>query len=270
MDVIHDIAELSPYTGCAFVPTMGALHTGHQSLIQQAVASGHPTLVSIFINPAQFAPHEDLDGYPRTLEQDLDMVRAQGVAGVFVPSVQTIYPADQVAPPIPLPGVATDPGLEDAYRPHFFGGVCGVVARLFDLVKPAQSYFGEKDWQQLRVIDAMAEANPDRWPSLQIIGVPTVREPGGLALSSRNVYLSPEDRSRARAISLALAAARGLEPGPAAQAMMEILNESRLVVDYAVVRDAMTLRAPQHGRPMRALIAASLGRIRLIDNSGLG
>jgi pantoate--beta-alanine ligase len=270
MDVIYDITELSPYTGGAFVPTMGALHAGHRSLIHQAVASGYPTLVSIFVNPAQFAPHEDLDDYPRTLERDLDMVRAIGVAAVFVPSAETIYPVDQLAPSMPLPVVATTPGLEDAHRPHFFGGVCGVVTRLFDLTKPVQSYFGEKDWQQLCVIDAMVRANPDRWPSLQVIGVPTVREQDGLAMSSRNVHLSADDRIRALALSRALTAARGLEPGSAETAMQEILHDSDLAVDYAVVRDAVTLTSPQEDRPNRALIAASLGTIRLIDNSDVG
>ena len=270
MDVIHDISDLPPYVGGAFVPTMGALHAGHQSLIHEAVASGRPALVSIFVNPTQFAPHEDFDAYPSTLEHDLDMVRAAGVAAVFVPSVEAIYPTDALTPSVPLPAVATEPGLEDTHRPHFFAGVCGVVARLLDLTMPSMSYFGEKDWQQLRVIDAMVRANADRWASLRVIGVPTVREHGGIAMSSRNVYLSPEDRTRALAISRALEAARGLGRAAAELVMQEILHDSELAIDYAVVRDAMTLGPPQQDRPTRALIAASIGHIRLIDNCDVG
>jgi pantoate--beta-alanine ligase len=266
MQVITDTADIHSFTGAAFVPTMGALHEGHRVLIREAAASGLPALVSIFVNPMQFAPHEDLDSYPRTLEQDLDAIREDGGAAVFVPSVETIYPPNETLWSPPLPTVATEPKLEDAHRPHFFGGVCAVVARLFDLTRPAVSFFGEKDWQQLKVIEAMASAHIDRWGAMQIVGVPTVREQGGLAMSSRNVYLSPEDRTRALAISRALEAARGLGRAAAELVMQEILHDSDLAIDYAVVRDAMTLGPPQQDRPTRALIAASIGRIRLIDN----
>ncbi|MDP7087195.1 MAG: pantoate--beta-alanine ligase [Phycisphaerales bacterium] len=270
MHVITDITDLRPFTGAAFVPTMGALHEGHRVLIREAAASGLPVLVSIFVNPMQFAPHEDLDSYPRTLEQDLDAIREDGGAAVFVPSVETIYPPNETLWSPPLPTVATEPKLEDAHRPHFFGGVCAVVARLFDLTRPAVSFFGEKDWQQLKVIEAMASAHTDRWGAMQIVGVPTVREPDGLALSSRNVHLSDEDRRRGLSLCRALRAANDLSDAAAESAMMEILLDSDLVVDYAVVRDSGSLLQPQNDRSKRALIAATLDGVRLIDNAAVG
>jgi pantoate--beta-alanine ligase len=270
MQVITDITDLRPFTGVAFVPTMGALHAGHRSLIREAASSGLPVLVSIFVNPKQFAPHEDLDSYPRTLEQDLDAVREDGGAAVFVPSVETIYPPNETLWSPPLPAVATEPGLEDAHRPHFFCGVCAVVARLFDLIRPAASFFGEKDWQQLKVIEAMVSAHADRWGAMQIVGVPTVRELDGLALSSRNVYLSDEDRPRGLSLCRALRAANNLSDAAAESAMMEILLDSDLVVEYAVVRDAGSLLQPQNDRPKRAMIAATLDGVRLIDNATVG
>jgi pantoate--beta-alanine ligase len=270
MQVITDIADLQPCTGAALVPTMGALHAGHRALIRAAADRGVPVLVSLFVNPAQFAPHEDLDAYPRTLEQDLDIARAEGAAAVFAPTVDVVYPPDEVIWRPTLPVVATEPGLEDAHRPHFFDGVCGVVARLFDLTKPSLAFFGEKDWQQLKVVEAMTRAHADRWPLLQIVGVPTVREEDGLALSSRNVHLSSDDRHRALALSRAIHAAHGLKPTIAEAAMMKVLLESELAVDYAVVRDATSLTAPKPSHAMRALIAATLGRVRLIDNAAVG
>ena len=270
MHVIHDTADLRPFTAAAFVPTMGALHEGHRALIREAAASGLPAVVSIFVNPAQFAPHEDLDSYPRTLERDLDMAREDGAAAVFVPTVDTIYPPEESIWTPPLPGVAMEPGLEDAHRPHFFGGVCGVVARLFDLTKPSISYFGEKDWQQLKVIQATVAANADRWGALQIVGIPTVREPDGLALSSRNVNLSGNDRHQALALSRAIHTAVDLEPSAAEGAMFDILHEAGLDIDYAVVRDATSLMEPKAGHAMRALIAATIGTVRLVDNGAVG
>ena len=269
MQIITDIAGLQSFHGVAFVPTMGAFHEGHRALIREAVASGLPTLVSIFVNPTQFAPHEDLDAYPRTLEQDLDAARADGAAAVFVPSVELVYPSDETVCAPPLPAVATEPGLEDACRPHFFGGVCGVVARLFDLTKPAVSFLGEKDWQQLKVIEAMVAADADRWEGLQVVGVPTVREPDGLAMSSRNVFLQGDDRRRAASLCMALRAAKGLPQNAAEAAMMKTLLNSDLNVDYAVVRDGASLKQPQANRPARALIAARLGGVRLIDNAAV-
>jgi pantoate--beta-alanine ligase len=270
MQVISSINELQPFAGAAFVPTMGALHAGHRSLIRKASASGLPVLVSIFVNPKQFAPHEDLDSYPRTLEQDLAAASEEGAAAVFVPRVETIYPDGQSVWSPPLPAVATEPRLEDAYRPHFFGGVCGVVSRLFDLTRPALSFFGEKDWQQLKVVEAMVSDHSERWGELRIVGVSTVREPDGLALSSRNVHLHDEDRHRALAIQRALRAADGLSQAADELAMREILLDSDLVVDYAVVRNADTLGQPCDDLPKRALIAATLDGVRLIDNAPVG
>ena len=267
MRVVKDKPDLSDVGGCSFVPTMGALHQGHEALIRCAVESGRPAVVSIFVNPTQFAPHEDLDSYPRTIEQDLDLAERAGVDTVFVPEVEMIYPdPDSVWVP-PLPPVATEPGLEDADRPHFFGGVCAVVSRLFDLVQPHQAFFGEKDWQQLKVVEGMVAMHQERWSDLKITGVPTARESDGLALSSRNLYLSAAERIQAQSLSRALRAASGLQGVEAERVMRSILEQSGLSVDYAVVRDAETLTAPRHTAPRRALIAARIGSVRLIDNA---
>ncbi len=244
---------------------MGALHEGHLSLIRQGTQMGAPVVVSIFVNPTQFAPHEDFDQYPRPLDRDLDMAAKAGAAAVFVPAAECVYPPDVPVAAPSLPPVATTPGLEDGHRPHFFTGVCAVVARLFDLVRPAKAIFGEKDWQQLQVIRAMVAADPSRFP-LQIDSGPTLREADGLAMSSRNAYLDPAQRDQALALSRALGLAQGLDPIAAEAAMMACLVDAGLTVDYAVVRDAVSLGPPSADRPSRALIAASLGSIRLIDN----
>ncbi|MDP7029603.1 MAG: pantoate--beta-alanine ligase [Phycisphaerales bacterium] len=264
MQIVRTISDLACLHESALVPTMGALHEGHRSLVRAAVASGRPAVVSIFVNPAQFAPGEDLDAYPRTLERDLDLCRDDGAAAVFAPEVDTVYPGDASVQTPPLPAVAASPGLEDACRPHFFQGVCRVVARLFDLVRPAEAFFGEKDWQQLRVVTEMVAAHQDRWPSLTITAHPTVREPDGLAMSSRNVYLSPSSRDRALALHRALSRASEGEP-----AMRRTLDAAGLTTDYAVIRDAETLLAPTADRPQRALVAASLDGTRLIDNAAV-
>ncbi len=264
--------------GGVFVPTMGALHAGHAQLIERAAATARErsiaagASVSIFVNPTQFNEQSDYARYPRTLDADLDICRRAGAAMVFVPPADVIYPPGQTIPTPPLPAVATAPGLEDAFRPGHFAGVCQVVHRLFSLVRPAAAIFGEKDWQQLQTIAAMTAAATGRGelPAIEIIPAPTRREPDGLAMSSRNVFLSPEHRAAAPVIARALResgpAAHG-DPVVAERIMREQITAAGLAVEYAVVRDAQTLLAPRDGRPMRALVAARAGATRLIDNA---
>ncbi len=222
-------------------------------------------VISVFVNPTQFAPGEDLATYPRTLAHDLEVSAAAGAVAAFVPGVETMYPPNMDLWVPSLPEVATTPGLEDASRPHFFTGVCQVVARLFDLTRPSMAWFGEKDWQQLQVVRAMVGEHQDRWPDLEIHAGETVREPDGLAMSSRNAYLDQSARPRALALGAALQVATSGEP-----AMRRVLLEADLDVDYAVIRDAETLQSPQAGRPRRALVAATLDGTRLIDNAAVG
>ena len=272
MRVIHDTAELAAREGGAFVPTMGALHEGHLALLRRARSLGRPLVVSIFVNPAQFGPGEDWQRYPRALEADLEAVSAEGVDVAFVPDVETVYPPGQEVAVPALPEMATRPGLEDAHRPGHFAGVCQVVSRLFDLVKPSVSVFGEKDYQQLLVVTALVRRHRDRWPGLRIVPHATVREAGGLARSSRNAYLGPQEREQARGLYEALRAARraserGGDPPSVEEAMRAVLTEHRLGVDYGVVRDAETLEpVTSFARPSRGLVAARLGDVRLIDN----
>jgi pantoate--beta-alanine ligase len=262
--------------GCNFVPTMGALHAGHGSLVERARADGRPVVVSIFVNPTQFGPREDYARYPRTLDEDCALLEPLGAAAVFVPSVEAIYPrgleaARQEASAITLPEVATRPGLEDACRPTHFGGVALVVGRLFDLVRPARAFFGEKDYQQLRLIEDMVEADRARFGALEIVPCPTIREGNGLAMSSRNRYLAPEHRDAALALSRALQIAHSAQRVSTAERLMrDTLDGHGLETEYAVVRDARTL-LPVTGfeRPTRALIAARLGSTRLIDNAAM-
>ncbi len=258
MRVIHEPSEL-PKEGCNFVPTMGALHEGHSALIQEANNSHLPVVVSIFVNPTQFAPNEDFEAYPRMLDQDIEIAKAAGAEVVFAPTAEVVY--EKEMNDIPLPKVATEPKLEDASRPTHFHGVCNVVARLFDFANPVNAFFGEKDYQQLKVIEAMVRQE-SRWGDLEIVAVPTARGIDGIALSSRNAYLSSEERMQARAIVHALSI--GCEHG-----MMALLVEAGLDVDYAVIRDADSLLAPIEGCPRRAIIAAKVGSTRLIDNGEL-
>ncbi len=273
MRVLHAASELAATQGAAFVPTMGALHAGHLALVRRAAAQRLPVVVSIFVNPTQFGPAEDCERYPRTLEADVAAVASAGADVVFAPPVAEVYPPGSLVAVPPLPAAATEPGLEDAHRPGHFAGVCQVVARLFDLVRPAVAVFGEKDYQQLLVIESMVADSGARWPGLRIERHPTVRDGVGLALSSRNAYLGPQDRNRALGLSRALAAGRdayrgACVPASAERVMTEILTAHRLVVDYAAVRDPMTLLPlPRRGpAKARGLIAARLGEVRLIDN----
>jgi pantoate--beta-alanine ligase len=278
MRIIEDPNLLSApdLCGCNFVPTMGALHAGHGSLVERARADGRPVVVSIFVNPTQFGPREDYARYPRTLDADCALLEPLGAAAVFVPSVEAIYPrgleaAREEASAITLPEVATRPGLEDACRPTHFGGLALVVGRLFDLVRPARAFFGEKDYQQLRLIEDLVAADRGRFGALEIVPCPTIREGNGLAMSSRNRYLAPEHRDAALALSRALQIAHSAQRVSTAERLMrDTLDGHGLETEYAVVRDARTL-LPVTGfeRPTRALIAARLGSTRLIDNAAM-
>lgn len=279
MRVVHDAADLVATYGCVVVPTMGALHAGHGALISRArrvaaEAGGGPVVVTVFVNPTQFGDASDLARYPRTLGEDVILSHRAGADVVFAPPVGVVYPAGAPVPAPALPAVADGPGLEDARRPGHFAGVCQVVRRLFELVRPSAAVFGEKDWQQLQVIRAMTA---EQGLGVRIVDAPTVREAGDLAMSSRNRFLSASDRRRGLAISASLRAA-GVEPTAAGAeaAMRRVLEAAGIVPDYAVVRDAETLlpvatRAAESShlpaRPCRALVAARVGPVRLIDNA---
>ena len=252
----------------ALVPTMGALHRGHMALVRDARRRAKRVVVSIFVNPTQFAPHEDFASYPRSFATDLKTLRSADVDAIWAPAVETMYPdgfATRLAPEGPAKA-----GLEDEFRPHFFGGVATVVAKLFTQVYPDFAFFGQKDYQQLRVVTQMAK---DLDLPVKVIGVPTVREPDGLALSSRNVYLSPAERAVAPMLYKVLkGCASRIKSG---EKIDRVLNVGRIEVDlagfsldYLEARHALTL-APvtslKEG-PVRLLIAARLGKTRLIDN----
>jgi pantoate--beta-alanine ligase len=249
------------------VPTMGALHAGHVALIEQARALCESVLVTIFVNPLQFGPAEDLSVYPRTLEEDVLICERSGADVVWAPAVPDVYPDGPAQ-------VRVDPGplggeLEGAVRPTHFSGVLTVVAKLLNITRPAVAFFGEKDYQQLTLIRRMAA---DLELGVGIATVPTVREPDGLALSSRNVYLTAEHREQALALSRALRAGRDAAAGGPdavlAAGSAVLAAEPGLAVDYLALRDEQLGPAPESG-PARLLVAARVGRIRLIDNIGL-
>jgi pantoate--beta-alanine ligase len=252
---------------------MGALHEGHASLIRMGAALAKERgyddgcVVSVFVNPTQFNDPRDLEKYPRTLEADVALCERAGASVVYAPGVEDVYPKDVLVAPPALPAVATQPGLEDAKRPGHFAGVCQVVRRLFEIVNPTAAVFGEKDWQQLAVVRAMVSEL--RMP-IEIVPGPTVREPGGLAMSSRNRRLSAEDLVRARCLSQALCDAWSEPtPGAAEHRMREVLLQAGAEIEYAVVRDEATLLPLPSRGPYpnaRALIAAVVGGVRLIDN----
>lgn len=262
MKIVRHAADLAPFAGGVFVPTMGALHAGHAALIERAAAlarhgsSGLPVVVSVFVNPTQFTEREDFERYPRTLEEDAALCERAGAAALFAPPAQEMYPAERAPMVPPLPTVATGPGLEDRWRPGHFAGVCQVCARLFALVRPAKAVFGEKDWQQLAVVRAMVE---ERGLGIEIVPGATVREADGLAMSSRNRWLTPNLRRRAVALFKALVeASRHGEAAEAEAAGRRVLLASRIVPDYFVIRDAATLGPVIEGAPARALVAARL------------
>ena len=274
MKVVHSTTGLEKDSGGALVPTMGALHKGHEAMIHRAKQLQGPLIVSIFVNPTQFGAGDDWQRYPRTLDADLATAESAGADIVFAPDAEAMYPPDVEVPVPTLPAVATAPGLEDAHRPAHFSGVCQAVARLFDLVRPSSAVFGEKDYQQLLVVTEMVRAEGDRWPGLQIVAHPTVREEDGLAMSSRNAYLPPESRKQAVGLCRALesarrAAANGTEPVTIERDLNRDLRAHGLDVDYAAVRDARTLLPPTGTQPTRALVAARVSGVRLIDNMGV-
>lgn len=252
----------------ALVPTMGALHDGHLTLVEKAKQKADRVIVSIFVNPAQFAPHEDFNSYPRTLKSDLAKLAQTGVDLVWAPNATTMYPDGYVSR-IGLDGPAVA-GLEDTYRPHFFGGVATVVGKLFNQCRPDFALFGEKDYQQLKVITRMAK---DLDMRVKVVGVPTVREADGLAMSSRNAYLSADERHTATALIRAMktAAAQIRQNGrieAALKAGREAITQAGFVLDYLDVRHAESLAPVKSVKdgPLRMLVAAKIGRTRLIDN----
>jgi len=267
-------AELTPVTRAlraagrrvVLVPTMGALHAGHRELIRHARRAPGSTVVvvSIFVNPLQFGPGEDLDRYPRPLEDDLAACREEGVELVFAPGVAEMYP-EGAQTTIAAGSLATE--LEGAVRPGHFAGVLTVVAKLLHIVGPDIAFFGEKDYQQLVLVKRMVR---DLDFPLAVVGVPTVREPDGLALSSRNAYLSAADRRRATVLNRALLAGSGAAAGgpdavlDAARDMLA--KEPSVAVDYLELRDPELGAPPASGRA-RLLVAARVGPTRLIDNA---
>jgi pantoate--beta-alanine ligase len=254
----------------ALVPTMGALHAGHLSLVRLARRRADRVVVSIFVNPAQFGPREDFAAYPRTFAADVKALREAQADLVWAPTVAEMYPDDFAVQVVPEGPAAV--GLEDATRPHFFAGVATVVAKLLLQCRPDVAVFGEKDYQQLRVVAAMAR---DLDLPVKIVGAPTVREADGLAMASRNVYLTPDERALAPALYrvLKLCAEKIAAGRPIAAILAEgreALERAGFRLDYLEARDAETLRRPAKGRPLRLLAAATLGRTRLIDNVAVG
>jgi pantoate--beta-alanine ligase len=271
----RDVLDAARATGrsVGLVPTMGALHAGHVSLMARARAECQVVAVSIFVNPLQFGDPEDIARYPRTLDWDLGVCAAAGVDVVFVPSVLEMYPGwpEPVATTVSVRGVSE--GWEGASRPGHFDGVATVVSKLFSIAGPCRAYFGEKDYQQLAVVRQMVG---DLSLPVEVIGCPIVREPDGLALSSRNVRLSPEERRAAVVLSRALAAGRaqlalGVGYSSAvAEAMSAVVESEPLVrLDYAVAvatGNLVACEVIEDPASVRLLIAAEVGPVRLIDN----
>lgn len=276
MDVIETVAAMeearSGLEGAVgLVPTMGALHEGHLSLIRRAREDCGHVVVSVFVNPTQFGPGEDFETYPRDFDHDLWLLEAEGVGVVFAPSRDEMYPPE-FHDWVEVEGPLTS-RLEGESRPRFFRGVTTVCARLFRIVRPHRAYFGEKDAQQLRVVRAMVRQ--ERLP-VEVIGLPTVREPDGLAMSSRNAYLSPEERRAALAVPRALDLARGMierdgvrDAQAVRDAVRELIAAEPLArFDYVSVSDDETLvELDEIGRPALVLLAVYVGSTRLIDNA---
>jgi pantoate--beta-alanine ligase len=255
----------------ALVPTMGALHDGHVSLVRLAKRRADKVVVSIFVNPTQFAPTEDFGAYPRTWKEDVAKLTAEKIDLIWHPDAKAMYP-DGFATRVVPEGPATV-GLEDRFRPHFFGGVATVVAKLFTQVRPDVAIFGEKDFQQLRVVTRMAD---DLDLGVKVVGSKTVRERDGLAMSSRNVYLSAEERRIAPELYRAMKeSARLLRGGTDIEAALatgsEIITASGFALDYFELRHAESLAPVTSTKqgPLRILVAARLGKTRLIDNIGV-
>jgi len=280
MNVIHTIGELRSVLDAerrngksiGFAPTMGALHHGHESLMVAASTIAEVGVASIFVNPLQFAADEDLDSYPRMLEQDAAMAEAAGISYLFVPSVREMYPEENWTT-VSL-RVVTEPWEGDS-RPTHFAGVATVVAKLFNIVGPCTAFFGQKDFQQLAMLRRMAS---DLNFPVEIKGMPTVREADGLAMSSRNLRLTPEHRTQAPTVQRALqAGVSAIEGGERDPATIEAVIRAMLATapgaakpDYIAVVDAASLRTPDvlEGE-IRLLTAVAFGDVRLIDNVGV-
>ncbi len=253
------------------VPTMGYLHEGHQSLVARSVSENDLTAVSIFVNPLQFAEGEDYGTYPRDMERDREMCATAGAGLIFAPSVEEVYPQTPVTA-VTVKGL--NAVLEGQFRPTHFDGVTTVVAKLFAMLGPGRAYFGEKDYQQLAIIRRMTV---DLSLPVEVVGCPTFREPDGLAMSSRNVYLTDEERPAATVLWRSLQAGRDAvldgsrDPGEVEAEMDAVLaTEPKVSPDYVAVVDAATLERPDVlAGELRLLVAACLGRARLIDNIGV-
>lgn len=276
MRTVHTVAELREQLAAwrrageriAFAPTMGNLHRGHLRLMEQARARAERVVASVFVNPLQFGPSEDFERYPRTLAQDQAALASVGVDLLFAPSVAEMYPRGRDGlTTIHVPGASE--GLEGEFRPGHFDGVATVVNILFNLVQPDVALFGEKDYQQLTLIRAMAR---ELALGVEVVGVPTVREDDGLALSSRNRYLSPEQRARAATLHQALRAGAAAGPqGPdtvLAAARAVLAGAPDLVQDYLELTDTDLGPAPAAG-PARLLVAVRAGSTRLLDNTAV-
>jgi pantoate--beta-alanine ligase len=279
VDVITTISELRLAIDAhrrvgrtiGFVPTMGYLHDGHVSLVRASVAANDVTVVSIFVNPLQFAPTEDLASYPRDLDRDLALCADAHADLVFAPTVDEMYP-EPLATAITVAGLSAS--MEGATRPDHFGGVATVVTKLFSIVGPSRAYFGEKDWQQLAIVSRMAH---DLSLPVEVVGCPIVRESDGLAMSSRNVYLTPAERGAATVLHRALrAGAESIQRGERSPDGVRhtigaiVASEPLAELDYAEVVDGATLERPTEiSGPVRLLVAARFGRPRLLDNLGV-
>jgi pantoate--beta-alanine ligase len=274
--VVHNLAALTRTLALwrahrdtiALVPTMGALHAGHIALVKLAGRRADRVVVSIFLNPTQFAPHEDLTNYPRTLRQDISRLADIKTDLVWSPSVETMYPSGFATRIVPE-GPATA-GLEDAFRPDFFSGVATVVGKLFIQCRPDIAVFGEKDYQQLKVVTQLAR---DLDLRTRVIGAPTIREKDGLALSSRNAYLSTEERAAAPVLHRVLNdCAKSIAAGGPIRDVLEngraAIARAGFALDYLDARRADTLASvgARGEEPIRLLVAARLGKTRLIDN----
>lgn len=272
MKVVRTIAqcraERKKLGRLALVPTMGALHTGHVSLIGEAKRRAPHVAVSIFVNPTQFGPREDFTKYPRPIEEDLAKCQSAGVQLVFNPTPEEMYPPDEPEIVVDFPQLTSV--LEGKHRPGHFRGVCQVVAKLFNVIQPDVAVFGQKDFQQSRVLTAMVQAL--NWP-IEMVPAPTLRDPDGLAMSSRNQYLSLEERLKALAIPRALQTAEkefqaGIrQTNRLVATMQNILLPQHLNIDYVAVVDPITLKNLDVVKgPAVLAVAARVGNTRLIDN----
>lgn len=279
MNVLHTIPDCRAVRATlagkvAFVPTMGALHVGHLSLIARAQELAQSVVVSIFVNPTQFGPRDDFNKYPRPIMADLEKCKNAGVDLVFNPAAEALYKPGAPDVVVDLPSLTTV--LEGKHRPGHFKGVCQVIAKLFNIVQPDVACFGRKDFQQFRVLQAMVEALD--WP-IEMIGCPTLREKDGLAMSSRNQYLTPDERQRALSISRALMLASGEVKNGVKQTnrllatmqkvMLDVgtLGRVPMSLDYVAAVDPVTLKTVEAVTgPTVLAIAARVGQTRLIDN----